>query len=48
MDAEPVLSEIGVYRPALTGVDMRLYNSPALVHKLMQERKGRQQKKSQA
>ncbi|MGK9470890.1 hypothetical protein ACSST1_19295 [Pantoea agglomerans] len=48
MDAEPVLSEIGVYRPALTGVDMRLYNSPALVHKLMQERTCRQQKESQA
>jgi len=47
-DAEPVVSEIGVYRPALTGVDMRLYNSPALVHKLMQERTGRQQKESQA
>lgn len=52
MNAEPVLSEIGIYRPALTGVDMHLYNSPAAIQKLMQERKekrqGKQQKESQA
>ncbi|WP_414147355.1 hypothetical protein ACMGGR_16510 [Erwinia sp. BNK-24-b] len=51
MDAEPVLSEIGVYRPALTGVDMKLHNSPASIHKLVYERKEKlekQQKESQA
>jgi hypothetical protein len=29
MENEPVLSQLGLYRPALTGVDMKLYNSPA-------------------
>ena len=29
MAQEPVLSVTGLYRPALTGVDMKLYNSPA-------------------
>ncbi|RRZ92325.1 hypothetical protein [Erwinia sp. 198] len=51
MDAEPVVSEMGVYRPALTGVDMKLYNSPASIHKLVYERKEKlekQQKESQA
>ncbi|MDN4626573.1 hypothetical protein [Erwinia sp. PsM31] len=52
MDAEPVVSEIGVHRPALTGVDMRLLNSPAAIHKLVHERKAKlerkQQKESQA
>ena len=38
MSAEQVLSEIGIHRPALTGVDMRLHNSPAAIHKLMSER----------
>ncbi|WP_413453588.1 hypothetical protein [Erwinia persicina] len=38
MSAEPVLSEIGVHRPALTGVDMRLYNSFAATQKLINER----------
>lgn len=51
MDAEPVVSEIGVYRPALTGVDMKLYNSPCSIHVRLQERKmklEKQQKESQA
>lgn len=52
MDAEPVLSEMGIYRPALTGVDMRLYNSPCAMHLLVQGRKEKlerkQQKESQA
>ena len=50
MEAEPVLSELGLYRPALTGVDMRLYNSPAAIQKLIHERKekheGKQQRES--
>lgn len=29
MDKEPVLSVLGLHRPALTGVDMKLYDSPA-------------------
>lgn len=29
MAQEPVLSVTGLYRPALTGLDMKLYNSPA-------------------
>lgn len=29
MENEPVLSQLGLYRPALTGVDMNLYDSPA-------------------
>lgn len=29
MENEPVLSELGLHRPALTGVDMKLYDSPA-------------------
>lgn len=28
MDREPVLSQLGLHRPALTGVDMSLYRSP--------------------
>ncbi|WP_342754059.1 hypothetical protein AAGQ96_16265 [Pantoea sp. MBD-2R] len=52
MNAEPLLSEIGIYRPALTGVDMRLFNSPAAIHKLVHERKAKlerkQKKESQA
>ncbi len=51
MDAEPVLSEMGIYRPALTGVDMKLYNSPCSVHVRLQKRKmklEKQQKESQA
>lgn len=28
MEQEPVLSQLGLYRPALTGVDMQLYKSP--------------------
>ncbi|MGK6329204.1 hypothetical protein ACMGEE_19245 [Erwinia sp. DT-104] len=51
MDAEPVVSEIGVYRPALTGVDMKLYNSPCAMHLLVQGRKEKlekQQKENQA
>lgn len=28
MENEPVLSQLGLYRPALTGVDMNLYDSP--------------------
>ncbi|WP_345829078.1 hypothetical protein AAGR22_19140 [Erwinia sp. HDF1-3R] len=47
MDAEPVLSEIGIYRPALTGVDMRLYNSPAAIHKLIHERRAKRERKQQ-
>lgn len=39
MEGEPVLSQIGLNRPALTGVDMRLYNSPGAVHKLRHELK---------
>lgn len=29
MSQEPVISQIGLHRPALTGVDMKLYKSPA-------------------
>jgi hypothetical protein len=29
MEHEPVISQIGLHRPALTGVDMKLYKSPA-------------------
>ncbi|MFK3878115.1 hypothetical protein WKH53_14270 [Pantoea agglomerans] len=47
MNAEPVLSEISIYRPALTGVDMHLYNSPATIQQLMQERKEKHQGKQQ-
>lgn len=36
MAQEPVLSVTGLYRPALTGVDMKLYNSPATRNKLAQ------------
>ncbi|MBP2153415.1 hypothetical protein [Erwinia rhapontici] len=39
MSAESLLSEIGMHRPALTGVDMRLYNSPAATQRLISERK---------
>lgn len=51
MDAEPVVSEIGVHRPALTGVDMKLYKSPCAMHLLVQGRKEKlekQQKESKA
>lgn len=47
MEAEPVLSELSLYRPALTGVDMRLYNSPAAIQKLIYERKERHEGKQQ-
>lgn len=47
MSAEPVLSEIGMHRPALTGVDMRLYNSPAAIHKLINERKEKSERNKQ-
>ncbi|MGC6756732.1 capsid protein, partial [Escherichia coli] len=30
MAQEPVISKIGLHRPALTGVDMKLYKSPVL------------------
>lgn len=30
MENEPVISQIGLHRPALTGVDMKLFKSPAL------------------
>ena len=30
MGNEPVISQIGLHRPALTGVDMKLFKSPAL------------------
>jgi len=47
MSTEPVLSEIGIHRPALTGVDMRLYNSPASIHTLISERKAKSERNSQ-
>ncbi|WP_338493343.1 hypothetical protein VRB23_02965 [Erwinia aphidicola] len=47
MSAEPVLSEIGVHRPALTGVDMRLYNSFAATQKLINERAEKRGKNKQ-
>ncbi|WP_456311486.1 hypothetical protein [Serratia proteamaculans] len=47
MSAEPVLSEIGIHRPALIGVDMRLYNSPASIHTLISERKAKSERNSQ-
>lgn len=31
MDHEPVISQIGLHHPALTGVDMKLFKSPALI-----------------
>ncbi len=36
MDQEPVLSVTGMHRPALTGVDMKLYDSPVSRLKLAQ------------
>lgn len=39
MEGEPVLAQIGLHRLALTGVDMGLYNSPVVVHKLRHELK---------
>jgi len=36
MDQEPVLSVTGMHRPALTGVDMKLYDSPVIRLKLAQ------------
>ncbi|TCW52226.1 hypothetical protein EDC53_101578 [Phytobacter diazotrophicus] len=36
MAQEPVLSVTGLYRPALTGLDMKLYNSPARCTQLAQ------------
>ncbi|WP_431022067.1 Phage protein [Erwinia rhapontici] len=47
MSVEPVLSEIGMHRPALTGVDMLLYNSPASIHKLIIERKAKSERNRQ-
>lgn len=47
MSAEPVLSEIGMRRPALTGVDMRLYNSFAATQKLINERAEKREKNKQ-
>ena len=32
----PVLENIGLWRPSLTGVDMKLYNSPCSRHQLIQ------------
>jgi len=46
MEAEPVLSQIGLHRPALTGVDMNLYNSPASCHVLSQKLKEKKEKKA--
>lgn len=37
MEQEPVLSQLGLHRPALTGVDMDLYKSPARRMKLGKE-----------
>ncbi len=47
MSVEPVLSEIGMHRPALTGVDMRLYKSFAATQKLINERKAKREKNRQ-
>lgn len=47
MSAEPVLSEIGVHRPALTGVDMRLYNSFSATQSLINERAEKRAKNKQ-
>lgn len=41
MEGEPVLTKIGLRRPALTGVDMHLYNSPVAVHKLLHQLKAK-------
>lgn len=45
MEGEPVLSKIGIYRPALSGVDMNLYNSPVKIHKLVHELKAKRAQK---
>ncbi|WP_112913780.1 capsid protein [Escherichia coli] len=37
MEQEPVISQLGLHRPALTGVDMELYKSPARRMKLGKE-----------
>lgn len=43
MAQEPVISQIGLYRPALTGVDMKLFKSPVLrmarANELLQKKK---------
>jgi hypothetical protein len=44
MDNEPVLSVLGLYRPALTGVDMKLYDSPVkrmMIAKELAEKAGK-------
>lgn len=47
MEGEPVLSQIGLNHPALTGVDMNLYKSQTAVHKLQHElREKRAQKEN--
>ncbi len=45
MAQEPVISIIGLHRPALTGVDMKLYKSPAL--RMARAKELAQKKKSQ-
>lgn len=45
MAQEPVISKIGLHRPALTGVDMKLYKSPAL--RMARAKELAQKKKSQ-
>lgn len=40
---DPELAEIGLHRPALTGVDMNLYGSPATRSKLATELKSRRE-----
>lgn len=41
MEGEPVLTKIGLRRPALTGVDMHLFRNPAAVHKLVHQLKAK-------
>lgn len=45
MEGEPVLTQLGLRRPVLTGVDMRLFNSPASVQKLARELEEKRNKK---
>ncbi|HED2338258.1 TPA: capsid protein [Serratia liquefaciens] len=47
MDKEPVLSVIGMRRPALTGVDMKLYRSPAKRGQLASELAARKTQKEE-
>ncbi len=47
MDKEPVLSVIGMRRPALTGVDMKLYRSPAKRGQLASELAARKTQKAE-